>query len=287
MAEQRCVKKCSGSIAAMMLIVIALLIWLFVTVGSIGSVIICLVDKLTEIFDSIVGAKDVPDEVKDAVSTLRESAPPEDLALVRQLGTLLPAFAISPAVLVIVFMFTGLACTFRQEGNGYYCAKCFFFFTSLFLLLGVAFYVVLGIIGFLVDTPDVQVIEQQVEATCNEFIPALSEATDAAAEELKDQRKEYENAYGDNMPQDAKEDLDALEAALAITQVTFDHFGEVCDCIETFFPSVRTLVGPGFGCGVLFLITFIMTQVQCCYMGCCCRNPEKDGDVKMTNLNAA
>ena len=58
--------------------------------------------------------------------------------------------------------------------------------------------------------------------------------------------------------------------------------------IETVFPSARALVGPGFGCSVLFFLTFIMTQVQCCYMGCCCRNPEKSGgDVKMTNIGGA
>jgi hypothetical protein len=56
--------------------------------------------------------------------------------------------------------------------------------------------------------------------------------------------------------------------------------------IESVFLLTRALVGPGFTCAILFLITFIMTQIQCCYMGCCCRNPEKDeGDVRMTNIN--
>jgi len=287
MAAQQCVKKCSGSIGAVMVVVLALLIWLFVSVANIGNALVCVIDKLNTIFGELEGVENPPEEVSEAIDGLRDGIPEEQLEQIRQLAQLLPAFAISPAVLVLVFLLSGLACTFRPEGDGYYCAKCFFFFSSLFLLLGVAFYAVIGAVGIIVDFPEVQQVEQGVEQVCTEFIPALSDATDEALTTLKEQREEYEEVYSDNLPDDAVKELDDLQTTLEVTQATFGHFEDVCECIGTVFPSARALVGPGFGCSVLFFLTFIMTQIQCCYMGCCCRNPEKGGDVKMTNLNAA
>ena len=108
------------------------------------------------------------------------------------------------------------------------CAKCFFFFSSLFLLLGVAFYAVIGAVGVIVDFPEVQVVEESVEQVCGEYIPSLSDATDAALTELKDQRAEYKEQYGDDLPEEAVKELDDLETALEITQATFGHFEDVC-----------------------------------------------------------
>jgi hypothetical protein len=90
----------------------------------------------------------------------------------------------SPATLPpVVTLHRPRAHTFRPTlcMCSYVClqsAKCLLFFSSLFLLLGVAFYVVIGIVGVIIDSPEVQNIQEEMATTCQEYTEGLSSATD-------------------------------------------------------------------------------------------------------------
>ena len=97
---------------------------------------------------------------------------------------------------------------------------------SVFLLLGVAFYVTIGVVGLSVDlVPEIQRYKEGVDLTCEGYVPELKSAMDDALEELEAKRKEGSAAYYEKKKAAAQESSKAAASACASIDAELAQFG--------------------------------------------------------------
>lgn len=258
MATGKTVKLFASALAAALIVAIGALSWMFYVGGEFqANVMSCIVDGLDEMeaegdrayteLMSSDGAKEVHTNLKDY-------------------GSFVLIFTLVPGVMCIVWLSFVVMCSCRTEdGRGYCWAKLFIFFSQFFLYLGVAFYVVIAALTYMLESGSLDNERKEFEDKCDEVVNS-TRAELTQAEYKLDSLKNV----GYTSPDEAAIRQNITEARGEISRVE-----KMCGCVHELVDNVTAFFMPSVVCVVIFVFVAFWVQLMCCKMGCICTNAGK------------
>lgn len=236
-----------------LILLIGFAAWLFSALGTFTSAVSCIVEQ-------IVVIKSVKGEAGKSLASLSAAVPDALIAQLQQSLSLLAIFVIVPAAVIFVVQTILVFCAWSTKKGASACQTKFMICVlTIFCLLGFVFYIIVGGIGIVSNSPEGQAATASVTDTCTNVIPdARATVTDTQATLAS-----YKAAgiTGKEL-NDAQFEVD--EADKAITAIE-----TICTCFSNLLPALAGLVAPGFACAVVCLILLILDCCTCCALGCC------------------